>query len=204
MKIHYEVDIQKDFMNETGALYVPGAEAIKGNIEKLVAMAIKTGMRRIRSEDCHFEDDEELKTFPPHCMNGTVGQRGLNIVDVRPARRLSHKVRGGWIGHNDVLAVRFVFGEADIIIEKQSIDVATNPNAETVIRKMDVTAALIYGVATEYCVLAAVKALSAWGVRCTVVSDAIAGIDPKACEAAINEMKGMDAVFMTTEEAHGW
>ena len=33
--IFYDVDTQNDFMKEDGALYVPGAESIKENLEKL-------------------------------------------------------------------------------------------------------------------------------------------------------------------------
>ena len=208
MKIHYEVDIQKDFMNETGALYVPGAEAIKGNIEKLVELAVKNKTRRICSEDYHFVDDDELKVFPPHCMCGTVGQARISEVNIRAAPRLHHKMASVACNHiikNYTKMIQWwATSDCDVIIEKQAVDVSSNPHAELLIKEMDVTDALVYGVATEYCVLAAVKALSAWGVRCTVVSDAIAGIDPAACVAAINEMKSLDAVFMTTEEAHGW
>ena len=39
MRIFYEVDIQNDFMNKNGALYVPGAELIKPNIKILTNYA---------------------------------------------------------------------------------------------------------------------------------------------------------------------
>ena len=41
MKIHYDVDTQNDFMNPSGALYVPDAESIKPNLKKLTDHAKK-------------------------------------------------------------------------------------------------------------------------------------------------------------------
>src|ERR1700733_12104415 len=71
--ILWEVDTQADFMLPGGKLYVPGAERLLPAIRKLTDAA-RQGRVFLVSHGCyHAKNDPEFKTFPPHCIKGTVG-----------------------------------------------------------------------------------------------------------------------------------
>lgn len=78
--LYLAVDMQKDFMDHNGALYVPGSEDIKNNIKHLYNKLDKIATHKFYTMDWHEEDDSELSdnpdfinTFPPHCIAGTRG-----------------------------------------------------------------------------------------------------------------------------------
>jgi len=81
MKILFiAVDMQKDFMDRDGKLYVQGSEEIKNNIKDLSKKMDKLATHIFYTMDWHEENDPEfsdnpdfIKTFPPHCIAGTRG-----------------------------------------------------------------------------------------------------------------------------------
>src|ERR1700674_1646848 len=71
--VFWEVDTQADFMLPGGKLYVPGAEKILSNIQKLTQVA-RDGRVFLVSHGCyHPPNDPEFSTFPPHCVKGSSG-----------------------------------------------------------------------------------------------------------------------------------
>jgi nicotinamidase/pyrazinamidase len=181
-KIFFDVDTQNDFMNPDGALYVPGAEKLKPNLKKLAKYAIANKITVFGSYDYHygteyFKDVEtELSKwggpFPDHCMEGSVG-----------AVRIKETV--------DSVGEEF---------EKQTYDVFTNSDIRKCLQDYKVDEAVVYGVATDYCVKAAVLGMQKLGIQCYVVEDAIAGVSPETTQKAIFEMKESGATFVKTED----
>ncbi|MBI2129706.1 cysteine hydrolase [Candidatus Woesearchaeota archaeon] len=84
--------------------------------------------------------------------------------------------------------------------EKQAYDIFTNPALGHVLHIEKPKEAIVYGVATDYCVKAAVLGIQQRGIQCYVVEDAIKGVDPKTTEAAIEEMKKAGAKFINTKK----
>ena len=171
MKIFYDVDTQNDFMNKNGALYVPGAEDIIGNVLTLTNYARKNGINVFGSLDAHTKDDPEFKIFPPHCVVGTRGQEKIN-----PATR------------------------GEIYFEKQHYDVFTNPLVEVTLKEDGVKEAVVYGVATDFCVKAAVLGMQKRGIQTYVVKDAIRGVFPDKTQEGLEEMAKAGARFVTTKQ----
>jgi nicotinamidase/pyrazinamidase len=171
MKIFYDIDTQHDFMNANGALYVPGAEEIKPNITALTNYARNNRVQIIGSTDVHTENDPEFKVFPPHCIKGTYGQE--KIIPTKPG---------------------------EIYFEKQSYDVFTNPEFADFLRQADIRQAVVYGVATDYCVKAAVLGMQQKGIQTYVVEDAIKGVFPEGTKVALEEMADAGAKFVTTKQ----
>lgn len=64
------VDIVNGFVNE-GALADKRINKITPNIEKIIKKAKLAGINIVAFKDCHSMQDEEFKTFPPHCLKGT-------------------------------------------------------------------------------------------------------------------------------------
>ena len=171
MKIFYDVDTQNDFMNSDGALYVPDAELIKPNLAALTNYARERGIPILGSVDAHTEDDPEFKAFPRHCVKGTKGQE--KVFPAIPRERY---------------------------FEKQTIDVFTNPEAAEFLKKPNLTEAIMYGVATDFCVRAAVLGMQQRGIQCYVVEDAIKGVFQDKTKEALEEMVNAGAKFLTTKE----
>lgn len=180
-KIFFDVDTQKDFMNKDGKLYVQNAESIKPNLKKLTKFALDNKITVLASMDTHYGTDEykdietELKRnggiFPDHCMKGSEGQTSIDETK----------------GESNV-----------VIIQKQAYDVFSSPETKIVLK--GIKEAVVYGVATDYCVKAAVLGMLKMNIKVTVVEDAIMGVDEKTTNDAIKEMKENGAVFKRTDE----
>ncbi len=84
-----------------------------------------------------------------------------------------------------------------VYFEKQEVSVFSNANA-ALLKRFD--AAVVYGVATEYCVKAAVLGMRQRGIDVLVVEDAIKGINPEGEFYAIEEMKAAGAKFIKTKD----
>jgi nicotinamidase/pyrazinamidase len=181
-KIFFNVDTQKDFMNKDGALYVPNAESIKPNLKKLTKFAADNKIPIIASIDIHYGTDKykkvetELKRnggpFPDHCMEGTVGCQPIKET--------------------------FPLDMFTTYITKQSYDVFSNPIIKDALK--GIKEAIVYGVATDYCVKAAVLGMLKMGIKVIVVADAIMGVDKKTTFEAIQEMINKGVIFKTTKE----
>lgn len=206
--IFFDVDTQNDFIMASGALSVPGAEALLPALERLTRFARENGIRVFGSVDRHYGTEEfraresELARwggpFPDHCMDGTPGQK--KVAATAPRNPL-------WI-QNTAGALPADSGRAgthggEVIFEKQSYDVFHNPNAAPILSR--VGEAVVYGVATDYCVRAAVLGLRGLGVSVRVVTDAIAAVEVKPGDGAraLGEMGAAGATFVTVDEVVG-
>ncbi len=194
--IFYDVDTQNDFMNKEGKLYVNGAEGIKPNLAALTQYARKKCICVIASTDAHDEYSAELQVnggpFPYHAMKGTDGQKKipettLEHTCIVPNKRIS-RIEERISGYNA------------IIIEKDTYDSRTNPNFDAVIRSTGARKAIVYGVATDYCVRAVGLALCALGLETIIVKDAIAAVAQDTENDALEELCRAGVRFTTTKE----
>jgi nicotinamidase/pyrazinamidase len=192
--VFWEVDAQADFMLPGGKLYVPGAEKLIPNIERLVAAAVESGSLLVSSVDAHPEGDPEFERFPPHCLRGTPGARiiaeGLAANFCTIANDVSR------------LLPAHVLSFPQVIFEKQTLDVFDNPHASALVDRLPADAEyLVYGVVTEYCVKCAAKGLLARHRKVAIVTDAIAALDTAAGRAALGELQSLGARLVSTEQA---
>jgi nicotinamidase/pyrazinamidase len=89
-----------------------------------------------------------------------------------------------------------------IIIEKQTLDVFSNPMTERILRALP-PRAIVFGVATEYCVRLACLGLRQRGVQTALVTDAIRAITLKGETEALEEMRKAGVEFITLETLTG-
>jgi nicotinamidase/pyrazinamidase len=192
--VFWEVDAQQDFMLPGGKLYVPGAERIIPNIKRLVDAAQRAQVFLVSSACAHEANDPEFATFPLHCIRGTEGARvvpeGLTndvlIIPNRPSFPLAASL----------------FNHAQIVIEKQDLDVFSNPHTNEIVERLGLEATyLVFGVVTEYCVHFAAKGLLDRGRKVVVIEDAIETVKAEEGARALGELKAMGAKLITTDEA---
>ena len=188
-----DVDTQADFMLPQGKLYVPGAEKIIPNLERLMQFAQQNSVPVISSADAHTPDDEEFHQFPPHCVKGTAGQEKI------PETLLTGRTVLG--SQKQPLPAESEFSQIQQwILEKQKFDLFTNPNAAPLLERLAADEYIVFGVATDYCVKAAAWGLLRMGRRVGIVADAIQGIDPGGSQATLHELQSAGARLLTTQE----
>lgn len=195
-QVFVDIDTQHDFISKDGALSVPGAEEIRGNLQALTDHALENGIKIIASADAHTPDDKEFEIFPPHCVQGTPGQKKIEETTV-PNTLVIENTASETQPHE-------ALDKADgILLEKQTYDVFTNPNAAKVVKAADAEEHIVYGVATDYCVKAAALGLLKRGYKVIVVEDAIAAVEEMTGKEALALIKEKGAVFKKMGEIIG-
>jgi nicotinamidase/pyrazinamidase len=173
-QVYVDIDTQRDFLEPTGALFVPGSTAIVSRLARLMRFAQDQRIPVLATACAHAPDDPELRTFPPHCMIGTAGQERVDAT---------------------FRATSVLFDEQEAVptevpphltLLKRQYDLFTHPHANELISAyaQGNPVFVVYGVATDYCVAAAVRGLLERHCRVALVVDAIRAIDNQA-EASI-------------------
>jgi nicotinamidase/pyrazinamidase len=192
--VFLDVDTQVDFMLPTGSLYVPGAEEIVPNLKKLLADAQEQHIPVLSSADAHAPDDPSFAEWPPHCVVGTPGQRRIPETQLPSAIVIPN--RPGALS-------RPVEWSGQFIVEKQAYDVSTNANFEEILAWLGDRRFVVFGVATEYCVLSSVLALRRRDRPVDLVMDAIRAITEEGGRKAIEKMTAAGVRLVKTAEVCG-
>lgn len=186
--VFVDVDTQVDFVEPTGALYVPGAERLKPAFARLVAAARRHGRPVVASADAHPPDDPEFAQFPPHCLAGSPGAE--RVAETAPTDARVIDASGREAG-----------GQGDtIVLEKVAFDLFTNPAAADVIAASRARTAIVFGVALDYCVRAAALGLRERGYATIVVRDATAPVTAAGGERVEAELRAAGVRFASTDE----
>jgi len=192
--IFWEVDVQRDFVLPGGHLYVPGAEKLLPNVDRLVDAARRGKVLLISSGDFHSPQDPEFRSFPPHCIKG---EPGSELVAQALASNVARIENTPEAKLPDNLSQY-----QQILLEKQTLDVFQSLHADELVRKLgDGAEFVVFGVVTEFCVNCAVKGLLERGRRVAVVVDAIETLKQEDGTATLKEWQRLGARVTTTEQA---
>ena len=187
--VFFDIDTQLDFLYPAGALYVPGAERIVPAIARLNRHAAQRGIPVVSTADAHLEDDVEFKTWPRHCVAGTIGQ---------------HKAESTLLEKRVVVPNTPGFPEIEaaqqILLEKQALDCFTNVNLPTLLDRLGAERCVVYGVVTEICVKFAAFGLLKTGRRVELVRDAIKDLDAAAGATMMADFTAAGGTLTTTEQ----
>ena len=187
--VFVDIDTQEDFVARDGRLSVPGAEALRPAFAELTELAKRHAIPILSSADAHTVDDAEFETFPPHCVAGTDGARkvegttlpaalvvppaGADLPDAQPDQ---------------------------VVLQKTTFSLFSNPAADEYLARYAPRRAVVYGVATDYCVRQAVEGLLERGLEVTVVADAIAGVTEDGARRSVKEMSERGARFASIRD----
>lgn len=183
MKAFLFVDCQNDFFSG-GKLAVETANKIRPTLKKLIKLAKEENIPILKTMDCHVTNDEEFKTFPPHCVEGTEGYKSIEETDV----------------------------EGAVIFNKQTYDVFDkklgNKNITKWLKDNKVTEVWVSGVVGNICCEAAVNGLLKMGITTYVFKNATVWMDMERgifCndidnrEKSITRMKKNGALMATAK-----
>ena len=189
--VFVDIDTQFDFMNPRGNLYVPDAEDIIDNIKKLFDYAKEHKIKILSSTDAHMVDDPEFNLFPAHCVKGTPGNQKIEASTCNDNITIENREQE---------ITESIMVHEQIIVESQTFDIFESTNTDKIVKKLDVQNFVVFGVATDYCVKAAVLGLLKRGYNVSLVADATTAITIKGEEQSLNEMKDAGAVYTTTKD----
>ena len=174
------VDVQNDFADPNGSLFVRGGEAIVARVNDEVQRAAAGGATVVYTQDWHpastphFAKDGGI--WPVHCVAGTWGAELHPDLIVAGA-----SVRKGINGEDGYSG----FTMRDPITgEEQSTEL------DGLLREQGITRVVVCGLATDYCVRGTVLDACRIGFDTTVLSEAMAAVDLAAGdgERALGEM----------------
>jgi nicotinamidase/pyrazinamidase len=174
--VFFDVDTQIDFVYPAGALYAPGAETIVSTVGCLNRHAAATGSPLVSTMDAHLENDPEFRSWPAHCVAGTVGQQKPSATLL--AARLVIPVTD---------SAERIDGYAQLLLEKRHVDCFTNPNLEGLLLAFDADRYIVYGVVTEICVKYAAFGLLDRGKKVEIVTDAVRALDKQKSNEMFDE-----------------
>ncbi len=189
--VFLDIDTQRDFLEPDGALYVPGSEAILPRLARLTTFARDHQIPILATADAHTLDEPDPEPFPPHCLRGTPGH---------------DRVESTRCGDTHILALDDKFTPPatplpHLTLHKQKYDFFSHPEADRVITHYAQTnpTFVVYGVATDYCVRAAVEGLLARSLKVAIVTDAIRPVVPEAEPPLLTSWARQGALLTTTD-----
>ena len=177
------VDVQNDFADPQGSLYVRGGEAVVAAADREIAAADEAGALVVYTQDWHPPDTPHFAkdggTWPVHCVQDTWGAEfhpGLEVDG--PIVRKGSNGEDGYSG----------FSMRDPVSGE-----TTPTELADLLRQRRIERVVVVGLATDYCVKATAIDAHTLDFETSVVADAIAAVDlrPGDGERALNELRAL-------------
>lgn len=175
------VDMQNDFADPAGSLFVAEGDSIVERINELSTAAAAGGAVVVLTQDWHPETTPHFEPegkWPIHCVGGTWGAELVSGLDQR-ADAIIRKGTGGEDGYS-AFTVR------------DPVDDATTPTGlDGLLRERGVDTVVVVGLAADVCVAATAQDAAAAGFDTTVIWDATRPVDTSAgaVDSTLNAMR---------------
>lgn len=180
------VDVQNDFADPEGSLYVRGAEQAVARVVEEVRAATAAGAPVLYTADSHPERTPHFTTdggvWPVHCVAGTWG------AELHPDLPVEGPVVRKGTGGED--------GYSGFSVRDPRSGAESATELATLLHDAGATRLVITGIATDVCVAATVLDAVALGFEVTVLADATAAVElqPGDAAAALDAMRAAGAV----------
>jgi nicotinamidase/pyrazinamidase len=174
------VDVQNDFADPGGSLFVQGAANILPLVNSEAKLATEAGAFVVYTQDWHPESTPHFAkdggVWPVHCVAGTWGAEFHPTLAVMGPS--IHKGADGEDGYSGFSMKDPTSGET------------TPTELEGLLRDRDIDSVVVVGLATDYCVSSTAVDAARLGFKTEVLQDAIAAVNlkPGDGEAALGQM----------------
>ena len=176
------VDVQNDFADPDGSLYVRDAGSVIDVTNAEIAAARAAGALVVYTQDWHPAETPHFAkdggTWPVHCVGGTWGAELHPRLEVGAGSERVRKGTAGEDGYSGFTVADPVTGD-------------THPTGlDALLHQRAIEGVVVLGLATDYCVKATALDAAALGYRTSVVTDGVRPVDlePGDGERAIAEM----------------
>ena len=195
MNVHYDaatalvvVDVQNDFADPAGSLYVRGATQAVAGVNDEIEGAVTAGATIAYTQDWHPPDTPHFQkdggVWPVHCVGGGWGAELHPDLVVAAGASF---VRKGVDGQD---------GYSGFSVRQPTTGQRSDTGLAGALRAHGVEQVVVVGLATDYCVKETVLDALRLGFATTVVTGAIAAVDlqPGDGDRAIEDMRAAGAV----------
>jgi nicotinamidase/pyrazinamidase len=175
------VDVQNDFADPNGNLFVNGGQDVVSAVNSEIARARSAGARVAYTADWHppstphFAKDGGI--WPVHCVADTWGSAfHPNLIVDGPVIRKGTRGEDGYSG---------------FAMKDPEADVVTETGLRDQLDRWGIDRIVVCGLATDYCVKATALDGAAFGYSVVLLQGAVAAVDLKAGDGdkAIKEMR---------------
>jgi nicotinamidase-related amidase len=156
------IDMLNDFVEENGALVVPGAKDLVPTLAKILDHARQQSLTVVYLADNHMPDDDEFKVWPKHSVAGT---RGAKVVD-----ELAPK-------------------SGEKVIPKRRYSGFFGTDLDLTLREAGIANIILMGVLTDICVMYTSADASSRGYEVYVVADGTSSTVKENHRFALQHMK---------------
>jgi len=181
------VDVQNDFADPAGSLYVAGGEQVVPFIDAQITDALASGATVVYTQDWHPESTPHFAKdggiWPVHCVRDTWGAALHPDLGVEGA-----VVRKGSNGED---------GYSGFSMREQDTGRTVPTELDDLLRRAGATRLVVCGLATDYCVLATALDGRSLGYPVGVLVDGIRAVNlsPGDGDRAIEQMKAAGATI---------
>ena len=181
------VDVQNDFADPQGSLYVAGGERVVAAVNREIDRARAAGAMVVYTQDWHpertphFERDGGI--WPVHCVRDSWGAAFHPELDV-----VGEVVRKGAEGED---------GYSGFTVRDPRGGARSSTRLEALLRDGGVSHVVVVGLATDYCVKETALDAARLGFATVVLQDAIAGVElqPGDSEQALADIRAAGATI---------
>ena len=179
------VDMQNDFADPGGSLYVQGGEKVVAAANAEIDRAREAGALVVYTQDWHpehtphFESDGGI--WPVHCVRGTWG------AELHPDLKVVGEVVRKGTGGED--------GYSGFTVRDPKSGTESGTGLEELLKERGIERVVVVGLATDYCVKETAVDAAGKGFDTSVLTSVIAAVDlqPEDGERALAEMSAAGA-----------
>jgi nicotinamidase/pyrazinamidase len=181
------VDVQNDFADPKGSLFVKAAGEILPMVNSEARIASEAGAFVVYTQDWHPESTPHFAkdggVWPVHCVGGTWGAELHPTLNV-----IGPTVKKGSNGED---------GYSGFTMKDPTTGETIPTELEGLLREKGIESVVVVGLATDYCVSATALDAIKLGFRTEVLQDAIASVDlqPGDGERARSQMLAAGCVL---------
>lgn len=181
------VDVQNDFADPEGSLYVAGGEEVVPLLNDEIAAARAADAAVVYTQDWHPESTPHFAKdggiWPVHCVGGTWGAELHPALDV-----VGPSVKKGTGGED---------GYSGFTVRDPVTGAESPTGLAAMLEDLGVTRLRVGGIATDYCVKDTVLDACRAGFEVTVIADAIRAVDlePGDGDRALEVMRAEGAAL---------
>jgi nicotinamidase/pyrazinamidase len=179
------VDVQNDFADPKGSLYVTGGEEVVSAVNRELDRALSSGATVVYTQDWHPESTPHFQKdggiWPVHCVMETWG------AELHPDLRVEGEIVRKGSGGED--------GYSGFTVRDPKSGAETPTALEDKLRSRGITKVVVVGLATDYCVKETALDAAAKGFDTVVLSNAVRAVnlEPGDGERALDGMRAAGA-----------
>ncbi len=165
------VDMQNDFVDPKGALFVPTSRETIPAIQRLLEKARGAGMTVVFTQDWHAPDDPEFTIWGRHAVADTWGSEVIPELAPR---------------------------EGEARVHKQAYDAFFGTDLDALLREKGVRDVIVCGTVANICVHYTAASAALRGYRVILPKDAISALTPFDMEATLRQTSWLFRGAVTT------